>query len=147
MLRERLRWNHFCKVSLVEQQGNVWILHLCQKLCLLNWYVFHFRRSSPILKLSKNSHSTEVEESLSTGYSITKFKLQTIFQRCFENARKCFMKSSAIKFLFSKLQFLKLQPLALRVLKITEIPEIAPTGSSFLHYQTLTGSLQSSCSK
>ena len=35
------------------------------------------------------------------------------------------MKSSAIKSLFSKLQSFKLQPLALRVLKITEIPEIA----------------------
>ena len=36
------------------------------------------------------------------------------------------MKSSAVKFLFSKLQ-----PLALRVLKITEIPEIAPTMKFF----------------
>ena len=42
------------------------------------------------------------------------------------------MKSSAIKFLFSKLQSLKLQPLALRVLKTTEIPELGPTPKSFL---------------
>ena len=66
-------------------------------------------------------------DSRSTGCSAAKFELQTIFERCFENVRKCFMKSSAVKFLFSKLQSFKLQPLALRVLKITEIPEVAPT--------------------
>ena len=38
-----------------------------------------------------------------------------------------FMKSSALKLLFSKLKSSKSQPLALCVLKITEIPEIAPT--------------------
>ena len=37
------------------------------------------------------------------------------------------MKSSAVKFFFGKLQPLKLQALALPVLRITEIPEIAPT--------------------
>ena len=41
------------------------------------------------------------------------------------------MKSSAMKFLFSKLQAFKLQPLAFRVLKITEIPEIACTMKFF----------------
>ena len=70
-------------------------------------------------------------DSPSTGCSATKFALQTIFERCFENVRKCFMKSSAVKFLFSKLQSFKLQPLALRVLKTTEILEIAPTVKFF----------------
>ena len=37
------------------------------------------------------------------------------------------MKSSTVQFLFSKLQFLKLQSLALGVLKITKILEIMPT--------------------
>ena len=35
------------------------------------------------------------------------------------------MKSSAMKFLFSKLQAFKLQPLVLRILEITEICQIA----------------------
>ena len=41
------------------------------------------------------------------------------------------MKSSAMKFLHSKLQILKLQPLGLCILKITEIPEIASTVKFF----------------
>ena len=91
----------------------------------MHWYVA--RRSCPTLNLSKNFYFTEVGDSLFTGCSAAKFELQTIFERCFENVKKCFMKSSAVKFLFSKLQSFKLQPLALRVLKITEIPEVAPT--------------------
>ena len=79
------------------------------------------RRSSPTLELSKNFHLTGVADSPSTDSSATKFQLQIIFERCFENAGKCSMKNSAMKFLFSKLQAFKLQPLALklRVLKIT----------------------------
>ena len=102
-----------------------------EKICPWHWYVFHLRRSSPTLKLLKNFHFTGVEDSPSTGCSATKFEHQTIFERCFENVRKCFMKSSAVKFLFSKLQSFKLQPLALRVLKTTEILEIAPTVKFF----------------
>ena len=41
------------------------------------------------------------------------------------------MKSSAMKFLYSKLHIFKLQPLTLRILKTTEIPEIASTGKFF----------------
>ena len=41
------------------------------------------------------------------------------------------MKSSAMKFLFNKSQAFKLQSLALRVLKITETPEIASTVKFF----------------
>ena len=41
------------------------------------------------------------------------------------------MKSSVVKFLFSKLQSFKLQHLALRVIKITKIPEIGPTVKFF----------------
>ena len=66
-----------------------------------------------------------------TGCSASKFALQTIFERCFENVRKCFMKSSAAKFLFRKLQSFKLHPLALCILKITEILEIVPTMKFF----------------
>ena len=57
------------------------------------------------------------------------------------------MKSSAIKFLFSKFQSFKLQPLALRVLKITEIPEItlkfffAVADTNRFSTETPTGSL------
>ena len=114
----------FVKCLQLNNKRNVSILHFCQKFCHLHWYVFHLRRSSPTLKLSKNFHLTGVEDSGSTGCSATKFGLQTIFERCFENARKYFMENSAIKFLFSKLQSFKLKPLALSVLKVTKIPEM-----------------------
>ena len=94
---ERLRLNHFCKVSLVEQlkyREKCLNLHLRQKFCHLHCYVT--RRSSPTLKLSKNFQFTGVGDSLSAGCSATKFEL--------ENVGKCFMKSSPMKFLFSKLQ-------------------------------------------
>ena len=95
----------------------------------MHWYVS--RRSFPTLEHSKNFHFPGVGDSPSTGCSATKFELQTISERRFENVRKCFMKSSAVKFFFSKLQSFKLKPLALRVLKITEIPEIVPTVKFF----------------
>ena len=105
------------------------MLHLCQKLCHLHSYVT--RSSSPTLELSKNFHLIGVVDSLSTGCNAAKFELQTIFERCFEIFRKFPMKSSAMEFLFSKLQHFKLQSLALSVLKIREIPEIASTVKFF----------------
>ena len=89
----------------MNNRRNVWILHLCQKFSQLHLYIFHLgNMTSPTLKLSKNFHFTGVEDSPFTGCSATKFEHQSIFERCFENVRKCFMKSCAIKFLFSKLQ-------------------------------------------
>ena len=114
------------------------ILYLClhstslPKFCHLHWYFA--RRSSPTLELSKNFHLAGFVDSKSAGCSatkLTKFELQTMFERCFENVGKYSMKSSAMKFLFSKLQAFKLWPLAFCVLKITEIPQIASTMKLF----------------
>ena len=41
------------------------------------------------------------------------------------------MKNSAMKFLYSILQIFKLQPLGLRILKITEIPKTVSTVKFF----------------
>ena len=98
---------------------------------ILSLALVRYEKESPTLKHSKNFHFTGVGDLPSRGCSATKFELQPIFERCFENVRKCSMKSSAVQFLFRKLQSFKLQPLALRVLKITEIPEIAPTMKFF----------------
>ena len=126
-----LWWNYF------SNRKNDCILHLCQKFCHLHWYVTKSR--SRTLELLKNSG---VADSPLGGCRATKFELQTIFGRYFENVGILSMKTSAMEFLFSKLQAFKLKSLALCALTITEIPEIALLWRYFLQQQRSPSSLQ-----
>ena len=129
LLGERLCWNHFCKVSPVEQQKKC--LNPTSSPKILTIPLVRFSLEKKELSYLKTFEKSPYH-SPSTGCSATRFELQTLFERCFQNVRKCFMKSCAIKLLFSKLQSLKLQPLTLCVLKITQIPEIEPTEVRFV---------------
>ena len=119
-----LQWKYF------SSRRNVCISYLCQKLCHLYWYVDS--SSSPTLELSKVFHLTGAADSLCTGCSATKFKLQTIFESALKILEKYPGKTRQWS---SELPAFKLQSLVLSILKIAEIPVIAST-VKFLFYSS-----------